>query len=132
MCADTRTHGTELNLAQLAEWSGLVSGRDDSFQALYAVVLTPLPQQTFNGPFRVTASDGRDYFVKALQMCPAGHEASLAIEQVVAQVGQLIGAPVCESSLIRIPAAFAGWTPQAGGPALDEGLAHAVERRSVR
>lgn len=125
---DVRRHGrreTELKLAQLAEWSGLVSGRDDSFQALHAVILTPLPPGTFSGPFRATASDNRDYFVKALQMCPPGHEASLAVEQVVAQAGKLIGAPVCETSLIRIPAVLAGWTPQAGGAALQEGLAHA-------
>jgi DDE superfamily endonuclease len=125
---DVRRHGrreTGLKLAHLAEWSGLVSGRDDSFQALHGVILTPLPPGTFSGPFRATASDNRDYFVKALQMCPPGHEASLAVEQVVAQAGKLIGAPVCETSLIRIPAVLAGWTPQAGGAALQEGLAHA-------
>lgn len=73
----------------------------------------------------MTASDGRDYFVKARETCPPGQEASLAVEQVVSRVGELIGAPVCESTLIRIPADLAGWAPYAGGPVLREGLAHA-------
>ena len=101
-------------MVQLTEWSGLVRGRDDSFNALQAVIATSLGP-SWSGPFRVTASDQQDYFVKSLETCPAGQRASLAIEQVVSQVGKLIGAPVCEASLIRIPAALAGWAPQPGG-----------------
>lgn len=112
-------------MVQLDEWSGLVRGRDDSFDALEAVIVTPLPQRTWSGPFRVTASDQQDYFVKALETCPPGQQASLAVEQIVSQVGKLIGAPVCDTSLIRIPASLAGWPPHAGGPAIQEGLAHA-------
>jgi hypothetical protein len=115
----------EPSLVELAEWSGLVHGRDDSFNALEAVILTPLPQRTWSGPFRVTASNQRDYFVKALETCPPGQGASLAVEQIVSQVGKLIGAPVCDTSLIRIPAALAGWQPAAGGSAIQGGLAHA-------
>jgi hypothetical protein len=113
-----------LTLVDLADWSGLVAGRDDSFGKLIAVAPAALQQQTFSGPFRVTASDGQDYFVKSLDTCPAGHEASLAVEQIVSQAGRLIGAPVCDTSLIRIPSALAGWEPWPGKP-LTEGLAHA-------
>lgn len=116
------TLGAEL--VQLADWSGLVRGRDDSFNALQVVIPTALGP-SWSGPFRVTASDQQDYFVKSLETCPAGQQASLAVEQVVSQVGKLIGAPVCETSLIRIPTSLAGWTPQPGGASIQDGLAHA-------
>ncbi|TMR35551.1 hypothetical protein [Actinomadura geliboluensis] len=76
------------------------------------------------------ASDGRDYFVKCLQACPPEQGASLAIELVVSQAGAMIGAPVCATSLIRIPPELAGWERRPGQP-LEPGLAHAslaVER----
>src|SRR5262249_30054216 len=80
---------------------------------------------SWSGPFRVIASDGQQYLVKSLDTCPVGEKASLAIERIVAEVGRLIGAPVCKTSLIRIPAALAGsWEPRPGVP-LTAGLAHA-------
>lgn len=48
---------------------------------------------------------------------------SVAIEYVVSKVGQLIGAPVCEGGLIRIPRELAGWPLGTGR--LEAGLAHA-------
>ena len=110
-------------LVELSDRSGLVSARHDSFDGLVAIAPTVFPA-TWSGPFRVTASDGRDYFVKTLETCPAGQAASLAIEQVVSRAGQLIGAPVCETSLIRIPAVLEGWEPRPG-VRLQAGLAHA-------
>jgi hypothetical protein len=99
-------------VVELADWSGLVRGRTDSFDAL-TLVKPMVPAATFwAGPFRATASDQRDYFVKTLQTCPPTQEPSLAIEQIVSQVGRLIGAPVCETSLIRIPAAWSAGPQQ--------------------
>jgi hypothetical protein len=115
------TMGAEL--VQLADWSGLVHGRNDSLDTLQAITPTPVPP-SWSGPFRVTASDQRDYFVKSLDTCPAGQQASLAIEQIVSQAGRLIGAPVCQTSLIRIPEDLAGWSPRPG-VSLRAGIAHA-------
>jgi len=111
-------------LVALGDWSGLVRDRNDDFNSLWAVAPEPAGG-SWGGPFRATASDNRAYFVKSLQTCPQDQQASLAVEQIVAQVGRLIGAPVCETTLIRIPAALVGWTPRAGSPPLQEGLAHA-------
>lgn len=111
-------------MVQLADWSGLVRARTNDFDAL--LVLAPVARAggTWSGPFRATASDGHDYFVKSLDTTPPGEGASLAVEFIVAEVGRLIGAPVCQTSLIRIPQAIAGWEPRPGTP-LKAGLAHA-------
>lgn len=110
-------------MVDLGEWSGLVRDRTDSFNAL--TVVAPVAAGVgWYGPFRVTASDGRDYWVKSLDTYPPEEGPSLATEQIVAQVGKLIGAPVCETSLIRIPEALAGWEPRSG-ISIKAGLAHA-------
>ena len=108
-------------MVERGDWSGLVRGRNDDFDALHVVAPEAASAgASWGGPFRVTASDRRTYFVKSLQTCVDGGEASLAVEQVVARLGRLIGAPVCETSLIRIPSALAGWRP------------HQNRRRSLR
>jgi hypothetical protein len=115
---------TGVTVVELTDWSGLVCGRTDSFNSL-TVIKPMVPAASFwSGPFRVTASDQRDYWVKSLETCPPGHGPSLAIEQIVSRVGRLIGAPVCETSLIRIPADLDGWQPYLGVP-IRAGLAHA-------
>lgn len=111
-------------LVALDDWAGLVVDRNDDFASLY-VVAPEAAGNTWSGPFRATANDRNSYFVKSLQTCPRGQEASLAVEQIVARVGELIGAPVCETSLIRIPAALAGTQLRHGFPPLQEGIAHA-------
>jgi hypothetical protein len=112
------------NSPERSAWAGLVVERHDDFQALQIVMPVAPAGGSWSGPFRVTASDNRDYFVKSLDVCPPGQGASLVIEQVVAKVGELIGAPVCHTSLIRIPDEIAGWEPRPG-VALKAGLAHA-------
>ncbi|MET7333847.1 HipA family kinase [Nonomuraea sp. NPDC005650] len=79
--------------------------------------------QSFACPFQVLASDGRRYFVKALGGCQEFARGSLAIEYVVAELGRLIGAPVCGNSLIRIPEDLADWPMPFGK--LQPGIAHA-------
>ncbi|GII03513.1 hypothetical protein Pta02_55210 [Planobispora takensis] len=86
--------------------------------------LIPSVSHSFASPIQVIASDGRRYFVKRLEACPNDEaRASLAIEFIVSGVGGLIGAPVCPTSLIRIPEELAEW-PLNGG-VLKAGLAHA-------
>jgi hypothetical protein len=113
-------------LVELGDWSGLVRDRNDDFDALYVMAPEPTPAGPgHGGAFRATASDKRGYFVKSLQTCIRGEEASVAVEQIVAGLGRLIGAPVCHTSLIRIPSALEGWRPHTDRRRLEEGLAHA-------
>jgi HipA-like kinase len=123
LACDSLTHWMD-TLVELNDWSGLVRGRNDDFDGLSVVAPEP-SGGSWGGPFRATASDNRTYFVKSLQTCPQDQQASLAVEQIVAQVGRLIGAPVCETSLIRIPSELTGWAPRPGFPPLEAGLAHA-------
>jgi len=107
------------------DWTGLVSGRrTDDFDELSIVAPVDEAGRSWGGPFRAVASDGNDYFVKCLSVCPQGEQASLAIELIVARVGTLINAPVCSTSLIRIPEEIAGWECRPGKP-VHAGLAHA-------
>lgn len=113
-------------LVELDDWSGLVHGRTDDFDELYVVA----PEATstspsYGGPFRAMASDNQTYFVKSLDTCIPAGERSLAVEQIVARLGELIGAPICKTSLIRIPDALEGWAPYPNRGRLRAGLAHA-------
>jgi hypothetical protein len=113
-------------LVELSDWSGLVRGRTDDFDELYVQVpdvTSTVPSSA--APFRATASDGLTYFVKSLDTCADDAQMSLAVEQIVAGLGCMIGAPVCKSTLIRIPEAIAGWAPHPGRRPLRPGLAHA-------
>jgi hypothetical protein len=73
-------------LVQLADWSGLVKARTDDFDALLLVAPVAGAGGTWSGPFRATANDGNDYFVKSLDTTPPGEGTSLAVEFVVAEV----------------------------------------------
>ncbi|MDA0635339.1 hypothetical protein OUY22_18105 [Nonomuraea sp. MCN248] len=110
-------------MVDLRDWSGLVRGRHDHFDGLYVRALIGSVGQSFASPFQVLANDGRRYFVKALDGCQEFARGSLAVEYVVAEAGRLIGAPVCDSSLIRIPEDFADWPMPFGK--LQPGIAHA-------
>jgi hypothetical protein len=109
-------------LVALQDWAGLVKGRSDDFAGLEVILPSPAGG-SWSGPFRSVASDGREYFVKSLDTCPVGQGASLAIERIVAEVGRLIGAPVCTTSLIRIPDQLS--LEIKPGVQLSPGLAHA-------
>lgn len=111
-------------MVTVSNWQGLVTNRSDNFDALRIAAPSATAVGSWSGPFRVIASDGHEYFVKSLDTCPQGQEASLAIEFVVARVGGLIGAPMLNTSLIRIPDELAGWEPRSG-VRLQPGFAHA-------
>ncbi|GLX97924.1 HipA family kinase [Herbidospora sp. NBRC 101105] len=104
-------------------WAGLLHGRHDDFETLSVKAVVGSGNASFAGPFDVVASDNRRYFVKCLGGCPPHAQATIAIEHVVSKVGRLIDAPVCDTSLIRIPEELAGW-PMAFGK-LQPGIAHA-------
>ncbi|MCF6474554.1 hypothetical protein FAF44_40160 [Nonomuraea sp. MG754425] len=106
------------------DWTGLVHGRDDRFDALTVRALSGSASQSWAHPIRVLASDGQSYFMKTLGGCPEFAQGSVAVEYVVAQAGRLIGAAVCRTSLIRVPEALDDWPLPTGGK-LTAGLAHA-------
>ncbi|GAA3707626.1 hypothetical protein GCM10022224_086500 [Nonomuraea antimicrobica] len=110
-------------MVDLRDWSGLVRGRHDRFDGLHVRALSGAAGQSFASPFEVLANDGGRYFVKALEGCQEFARGSLAIEYVVAEAGRLIGAPVCDTSLIRIPEDLADWPMPFGK--LQPGIAHA-------
>ncbi|MFI0417631.1 HipA family kinase [Spongiactinospora sp. 9N601] len=112
-------------LVGLADWRGLIYGRADDYHDLNLIAVTAPGGQSWASPFRGIADDGQDYFVKTLEGCKRDWaRGSLAVEYIVGQVGTLIGAPVCESALIRIPDEFADYEI-APGVVLVPGVAHA-------
>ena len=112
-------------MVALASWQGLVSGRVDDHVCPSLVAIISPGGQSWASPFRAIADDGYDYFVKTLEGCKRDWaRGSLAVEYIVGQVGKLIGAPVCENTLIHIPTEFADHEI-APGIALSPGIAHA-------
>ncbi|HUW78881.1 MAG TPA: HipA family kinase [Candidatus Nanopelagicaceae bacterium] len=101
--------GKETLLAQLQQWLGSINDRHDNFDALRVVSVLEEGGGSFGSPVKVLGSDRRIYFVKTMETLAAQYRQSIAIEQIVARVGQLIGASVCEASLIRIPDDFIGY-----------------------
>lgn len=112
-------------MVAIDEWRGLVTERNDDFNTLTVDAFDPAGSASgWSGAFRVVASDHRSYFVKSVDICPAGQGVSVASEMIIARIGRLIGAPVLETSIIRIPDELLGWEPRAGLP-LACPLAHA-------
>lgn len=74
-----------------------------------------------SGSFLVRADDGRRYWCKTVNNLQ--HERVPVNEQVVSLLGVLIGAPVCEPQLVRMPTALAGWEFRPGR-AIEQGWAH--------
>ena len=89
-----------------------------------------------SGAFFAADSERRQWWVKPLNN---NQDARVTVtEAIVAAVGSLIGAPVCDSSVVLLPAEIAGWEFRPG-LSIQEGYAHgsrhvanAVEYRSLR
>lgn len=115
------------NTVEQSDWQGLITGRTDTSRGISIRGFSAsAPMPTFSSPFRVVGSDRVDYFVKSLDNCPPGMEATLVAEFVVASAGRLINAPVIRTVIIEIPAQLAGYEPRPGTP-ISAGLAHASE-----
>jgi hypothetical protein len=73
------------------------------------VAVLPLQQSTAggSGSFLVSEDDGRKYWCKCLQN-PQSPRVPIN-EQLVGRIGQLIGAAVCDVTLIKIPAELEHW-----------------------
>lgn len=104
-------------------WRSQLLGRPNSAE-LSVTLIEMGSTPSMNGPFRVTASNNKSYFVKAMDAVAPAYRQTIAIEFLVAGAGRLIGAPVCETRVIEIPALLAG-TEVRSGAVLSAGLAHA-------
>lgn len=75
---------------------------------------------SFSRPVLVTCDDGRKYVLKGAHCGKA-----IVNEQIVARLGILIGAPICPTTLVEIPAELCAINPQMSDIA--PGLAHGIE-----
>lgn len=110
----------------MAEWQGLVSGRanpEDGIPSIALIASSGGP--TWSSPVRVTADNGNDYFVKFAEACPdPSQRMSIVIEMVVANLGRAIGAPVVQTTVIKVPLELKGQEIKPG-VAISSDYAHA-------
>jgi hypothetical protein len=87
------------------------------------VVLPLQPSaQGGSGAFLARCSDGQRWWIKSQNQMQGGKV--IVTENIVGRVGALVGAPVCDVAVVRIPSAIAGWEFRPG-QRLVEGFAHA-------
>lgn len=107
---------------ELPEWNGLVTGRTDPVDApIIALPIKPSPRGG-SGTFLAADADGVQWWVKPLNN--AQGERVTVTEAIVAAAGRLIGAPVCETAIVRLPEEIAGWEFRPGR-FIEPGYAHA-------
>jgi len=94
------------SVATEADWTGLVRGRSDPAGELRVVACLQQGRATASSPFLASGSDGHQWWVKPPQV---QLKKALVTEYVVGRVGQLIGAPVCETAVIEIPTSLLPW-----------------------
>lgn len=107
-----------------SQWMELVSGKRSSTVDLQLDAVLESQNDSRGGslPFKGLGSDGEVYWIK--QSANRQSTRVPVTEQLVSGVGRLIGAPVCETRLINIPAEFDGETLD-NGTILASGIAHA-------
>ena len=105
-------------------WVGLLAGRRPETCQLQMEAVLESQSDSRGGclPFKALGSDGRVYWIKMLEN---GQSPRVPVtEQIVSQCSSLIDAPVCETSLISIPADFDGDVLD-NGTVIRGGVAHA-------
>lgn len=107
-----------------SRWSGMVAGHRvfDVTLQLDAVLESQSDSRGGSLPFKGLASDGEVYWIKS----PSNRQSSRVptTEQLIAGIGRLIGAPVCETRLLSISQEFDGEILD-NGTVLEAGIAHA-------
>lgn len=103
-------------------WAAALEPRSNEGLLAIRVVLGPAAAVSGSQAFPVSSEDGRRWYAKAPNN-PQGPRI-LATEYLVSEVGQLIGAPVCEVKPLAIPEVFAGYQVP-NGPILTPGVASA-------
>ncbi|MDP9401787.1 MAG: hypothetical protein M3P85_00310 [Actinomycetota bacterium] len=104
------------------EWQGSMGGRTELLDPV--VIEMPLAPSAAggSGTFLADASDGRRWWVKPLNNLQGPKV--VVTEYVVGTAGAIVGTPVCEVAIVRIPDEIAGWEFRPGAT-LEPGLAHA-------
>ena len=118
------------------KWEGNLAGRDDPLNpAVIKVPIKPSPRGG-SGTFLAADGDGEQWWVKPLNN--KQDERVTVTEAIVAAVGALIDAPVCDSAIVFLPPEIEGWEFRPGSK-IERGYAHAsravtdaVEDRSLR
>jgi hypothetical protein len=96
-------------LPQRSDWDGLIANRADPSAGPSLAIIVGAAGNSWSSPVRVTGDDARDYFAKFPELCPNPPDRmSVVIEMVVARAGRLIGAPTCETVVMRVPAEIQG------------------------
>ncbi len=108
--------------AARADWSGLLAGlRHDPEDPITLVMPLQSSPAGGSGTFLGVDVDSRRWWIKPLNNLQ--HPLVTVTEHLVARAGALVGAPVCEAEIIRIPPELAGWEFRPGAT-LEPGLAH--------
>lgn len=123
-------------MADFSEWQGTIVGRvDPSGATVIAVPIKPSPQGG-SGTFLAADLEGTQWWIKPLNN-NQGPRVTVT-EAIVAMAGHLIGAPVCETRIVYLPADIAGWEfrpgsyIEAGYAHASRGVADAVEHRTLQ
>lgn len=101
-----------MSAISLDAWRGRISGRTDPTNAVQLRLCIAPNAGSASGSFQAIGRDSQTYFVK-----PPGRPdlaKSLVTEMVVAGVGQMIGAPVCDWALVEITSALLPFEYQPG------------------
>ena len=117
-------------------WEGGLAGRGEPVAPpVIEIPIKPSPWGG-SGTFLAADSDGEQWWVKPLNNNQG--ERVTVTEAIVAAVGELMGAPVCESVVAFLPAEIEGWEFRPGSM-IESGYAHAsravanaVEHRSLQ
>lgn len=108
--------------SEFADWEGSLGNRQGPRNA--RVIKLPLQRSTEGGTgaFLAADQDGEQWWIKPLNNGQA--ERTTVTETIVGAAGHLIGAPVCESAVVYLPAEIEGYEFQRGRT-LEQGFAHA-------
>lgn len=130
--------GYPASVIDRSDWTGLVARQRVAAPSDPPVIVLPLQQSPRggSGTFLAVDTEGREWWVKPLNN--AQDERVVVTESIVGAAGRLIGAPVCETAVVRLPKGLEGWEFRSGRT-LESGFAHAslaveaaVEDRRLR
>lgn len=105
-----------------SDWVGLIQSRTDPAGAVVVEVPVVPSAAGGSGTFLGLGSDGRRWWVKPVNNLQGARV--IVTESVVGRAGVLLGAPVCEVAVVRIPPEIAGWEFRPGAK-LEASFAHA-------
>ena len=107
-------------------WDGRIGGRPPTVGVDLPTIQTPLQPSPRGGSGAFLAADTNNikWWIKPLNNLQG--ERVTVTETIVGAAGQLIGAPVCKTSVVILPEELRGWEFRPGS-FLEPGLAHASQ-----